>query len=71
VALKSNLKVILAIKGMKHGEFAELMGVSLTTASGWITGRSRPTLEVAFEVARKLDVDITEIWRLEDEHGKD
>ena len=64
--LKCRLKAILAFKEIKHGEFAKMVGVSATTASTWISGKSNPSLEKAYEIAEILGVEVTDIWRKED-----
>ncbi len=50
---------------MAPGEFAKLLGMSIKTYSGWENEYSRPTLEKALEVSKKLNKDVNEIWYLE------
>lgn len=47
------------------GEFAKLLGMSIKTYSGWENEYSRPTLEKALEVAKKLNKNVNDIWYLE------
>lgn len=50
---------------MAPGEFADYLGISIKTYSGWENGHSKPTLEKALEISKKLNKDVREIWYLE------
>ncbi len=50
---------------MEPKEFAEKIGVSLRSYYQYEDGCSRPKLEVALEIARKLNMRIDDIWYLE------
>lgn len=50
---------------MSPGEFAKHLDVSIKTYSSWENDRSRPTLEGALEIARKLNKSIEYIWYLD------
>lgn len=47
---------------MTSSEFAKLLEVPLTVYSGWENNTSRPKLEKAFEVAKKLNKKVDNIW---------
>jgi putative transcriptional regulator len=47
---------------MSSGEFAKYLEVPVTVYSGWETNSSRPKLEKAFEIARKLNRKVDDIW---------
>lgn len=49
---------------MAPGEFAKLIGTDIKNYSNWESGRSRPKLEIALEVAKKLNKKVEEIWFL-------
>lgn len=49
---------------MAPGEFAKLIGTDIKNYSNWESGRSRPKLEIALEVAKKLSKKVEEIWFL-------
>lgn len=51
---------------MSSGEFAELLGISIKTYSGWENNHSKPPLDRALLIANKLNKDIKDIWYLED-----
>ncbi|MEK0285903.1 MULTISPECIES: helix-turn-helix transcriptional regulator [Bacillaceae] len=59
---KCKLRVILAEKEIKHGDFAERIEVSKTTMSNLINGRTLPTFDIAYKISEKLNMDIREIW---------
>lgn len=50
---------------MSPGKFAEFIGTDIKNYSNWENNRSRPKLEVALEIASKLDRRIEDIWYLE------
>lgn len=50
---------------MTPGEFAEYLGLSIKTYSGWENGHSRPTLEKALYISVKLKRNINDIWYLD------
>jgi DNA-binding XRE family transcriptional regulator len=62
VVLKCRLKAILALKDIKHSDFAKTIKVNPGTISAWIAGKSNPSLEKAYEIAELLGVSVTEIW---------
>jgi putative transcriptional regulator len=67
VEIKCKLKVILADKEIKHGDFAKMLKVNPGTISSWIRGASFPDVKKAYEVATLLEVSITDIWIKEGE----
>jgi DNA-binding XRE family transcriptional regulator len=65
--IKSNLREILKERGLKQGFIAEKAGISQTTFSYLVTGKSLPTLEVAYKIAKVLDLQVEYIWIPENE----
>ncbi len=57
---------LLEYKEDNRSEFARFIGVSIKTYTGWESGVSRPNLEVALEIAKKLNRCVDDIWYLED-----
>lgn len=45
-------------------EFAELLGIDNKVLSSWEKDNSRPTLERALEISKKLNKNVNEIWYL-------
>lgn len=50
---------------MAPGEFAKLLETDIKNYNNWESNRSRPRLEVALEIAKKLNRKIEDIWYLE------
>jgi len=47
---------------MSSKEFSKFLSVSNTTYSNWELGVSKPTLDKAIEIAKKLNRTVDEIW---------
>lgn len=67
MGVKNRLKEIRLVEYMEDNksEFARRLGVSIKTYDGWESNTSRPKLEVALEVAEKLNKDVKDIWYLD------
>lgn len=59
----NRLKVVLAEKGKTNKWLAEKLGKDPATVSKWCTNSSQPGLETLFEIAKALDVDVSELLR--------
>lgn len=46
-------------------EFARKLNVPIQTYTNWERGISYPNLTLAYEIAKKLNKEVTEIWYLE------
>ncbi len=62
---KNRLKVVLAEKNIQSKWVAEQLGVSRPTVSKWVNNLAQPNLEMIEKLAKLLDVDYTELLRLE------
>ena len=51
--------------GYSVDELAEKLGVSRATVSKWVNNTSQPSLEMIDKLAKLLDVDYTELLKLE------
>lgn len=60
--IKCKLRVILAEKEIKHGEFAKRVGISQASLSSLVNNRSLPKFEAAYKIAQELKMPIEEIW---------
>lgn len=63
--MKNNIKEVIAEKGYKQKFVANSIGVSEQQLSNWIKGTSTPRLEVAYKLAKFLEVDVTDLWESE------
>jgi len=63
MGLKNRLKEIrMREYAMNSKDFSKMLGINHTTYSNWETRVSKPTLDVAFETAKKLNKTVNEIW---------
>ena len=59
----NRIKVVLAEKKRTNKWLAEQLGKDPATVSKWCTNSAQPGLETLCEVARILDVDISDLLR--------
>ena len=61
----NRLKVILAEKKKTNKWLAEQLGCAPPTVSKWCTNSSQPSLEMIERIAILLDIDYTELIRID------
>ncbi|MGN0211491.1 MAG: helix-turn-helix transcriptional regulator [Muribaculaceae bacterium] len=61
----NRLKVIPAEKKKTNKWLAEQLGCAPTTVSKWCTNSSQPSLESIEKIAKLLDIDYTELIRID------
>lgn len=61
----NRLKVILAEKKKTNKWLAGQLGCAPTTVSKWCTNSSQPSLESIEKIANLLDIDYTELIRID------
>ena len=61
----NRLKVVLAEKKRTNKWLAEQLGCAPTTVSKWCTNSSQPSLESIEKIANLLDIDYTELIRID------
>lgn len=61
----NRLKVILAEKKKTNKWLAEQLGCAPTTVSKWCTNSPQPSLESIEKIANLLDIDYTELSRID------
>lgn len=61
----NRLKVILTEKKKTNKWLAEQLGCAPTTVSKWCTNSSQPSLESIEKIANLLDIDYTELIRID------
>ncbi len=57
----NRIKVVLAEKDKTSKWLAEMVGRDRSTVSRWCTNDMQPPIEVLFQIAEILDVDICEL----------
>lgn len=61
----NRIKVMLAEKKKTSKWLAEQLGVNPATVSKWCTNASQPSLESLVKIAELLDVNYTDLLRIE------
>ena len=61
----NRLKVVLVEKKRTNKWLAEQLGCAPTTVSKWCTNSSQPSLESIEKIANLLDIDYTELIRID------
>jgi len=57
----NRIKEILEEKGIKQTWLAERLGKSYNMVNGYVQNRQQPRLEVLFEIAKILDVEVADL----------
>jgi transcriptional regulator with XRE-family HTH domain len=57
----NRIKEVLFKQDLKNKDLAALMGVFPQSVSGWITNKHQPSIERLFEMAKKLNVTVTDL----------
>lgn len=65
--LKSNIGILLKNSPLKREFIMKQLNVSANTLSNWSTGKRRPSIESAFELARLLDCKVDDLFIYEEE----
>lgn len=58
---KNRIKEVLEEKGIKQTWLAERLGKSYPIINGYVQNKVQPRLEVLFEIANILDVDVKDL----------
>ena len=57
----NRIKEVLEEKGIKQTWLAERLGKSFSIVNAYVCNRRQPSLEVLFEIARLLQVDVKDL----------
>ncbi|MBU6204553.1 MAG: helix-turn-helix domain-containing protein [Bacteroidetes bacterium] len=57
----NRIKEVLEEKGIKQTWLAEQLNKSYNMVNGYVQNRQQPRLEVLFEIAKILDVDVADL----------
>jgi transcriptional regulator with XRE-family HTH domain len=57
----NRIKIVLEEKGIKQTWLAEKLGKSYPIINGYVQNRRQPSLEVLYEIAKLLDVDVKDL----------
>lgn len=57
----NRIKEVLEEKGIKQTWLAERLGKSFSIVNAYVCNRRQPSLELLFEIARQLQVDVKDL----------
>ena len=63
----NRIKEVLEEKGIKQTWLAEQLGKSYNTVNGYVQNRQQPRLEVLYEIANILNIDVKELLKTNEE----
>ncbi len=61
----NRIKEVLEAKGIKQTWLAEKLGKSYNMVNGYVQNRQQPRLEILFEIARILEVEVKDLIKEE------
>ncbi|PAB00260.1 helix-turn-helix transcriptional regulator [Enterococcus canintestini] len=66
--IKNRIKVLRAERNWTQVDLAEIVGISRQAVISIEKYKYTPSLELAFHIAQAFDVDINEVFQVEDNH---
>lgn len=57
----NRIKQVLEEKGIKQVWLADKLGKSFNTVNGYVQNRAQPSLEVLFEIAKILNIEVKDL----------
>mgnify|MGYP006159481095 FL=1 len=63
----NRIKEVLEEKGIKQTWLAEQLGKSYNMVNGYVQNRQQPRLEVLYEIANILNIDVKELLKTNQE----
>ena len=57
----NRIKAVLAEEGKTNKDLAELLGLSDQTISRWCTNKRQPSVEMLYEIAKVLKINVREL----------
>ncbi|AIZ41225.1 helix-turn-helix transcriptional regulator [Cellulophaga baltica] len=57
----NRIKEVLEEKGIKQVWLADKLGKSFNTVNGYVQNRAQPSLEVLFEIAKILNIEVQDL----------
>lgn len=63
----NRIKEVLEEKGIKQTWLAEQLGKSYNMVNGYVQNRQQPRLEVLYEIANILSIDVKELLKTNEE----
>jgi putative transcriptional regulator len=66
----NRIKEVLEEKGIKQTWLAEQLGKSYNMVNGYVQNRQQPRLEVLYEIANILNIDVKDLLKTNEEVNK-
>ena len=63
----NRIKEVLEEKGIKQTWLAEQLGKSYNMVNGYVQNRQQPRLEVLYEIANVLNIDVKDLLKTNEE----
>jgi transcriptional regulator with XRE-family HTH domain len=57
----NRIKEVLVMKGIKQVWLADKLGKSYNVVNGYVQNRTQPSVEVLYDIAKILNVDVKEL----------
>lgn len=64
----NRIKEVLEEKGIKQTWLADKLGKSYNMVNGYVQNRQQPRLEILFEIANILEIDVKELLKYNKEN---
>ncbi len=64
--LKSRIGILLRTSKYRREFIIKELDISPNTLTNWVTGKTYPTIDKAFKLAKLLEVDIHELYEMEE-----
>lgn len=64
--LKSRIGILLRTSKYRREFIQKELGISANTLTNWCTGKTYPTIDKAYHLAKLLEVDIKELYEGEE-----
>lgn len=61
--VKSKIGILLRTSKYKREFIQKELGITANTLSNWSTGKTYPTIDKAYELAKLLDVNMTDLYQ--------
>ena len=69
--VKNRIKVLRAERDLTQADLAQRVGISRQAVISIEKYKYTPSLELAFKLAKAFGVEVTDVFRLEEERGED
>ncbi|PER24665.1 transcriptional regulator [Bacillus cereus] len=68
-SIGSNIEFLMKVRGLRQTELSERTGIATSTISDYVNGRTIQPLQALFRISKVLNVKLSDLVNLEDEHN--